>query len=148
MIAAGLVPAGSLPAAVKLGCILSIRRPLDPQSLAATHSALICTSLPTLPALPKHLCTPLAFTSPAPLPCSNPHSRLRHRSPAAPPAYYLPTRFRALALFGRRPPQRIDAVDFLLIDRHRKAQLRANRTYDTAARCFLGAPFPFLIHRL
>ena len=35
------------------------------------------------------------------------------------------------------PDEVFDAVDFLLIDRHRKAELRANRTYDTAARCFL-----------
>src|ERR1700737_2633613 len=27
--------------------------------------------------------------------------------PAAPPPHYLPTRFRALALFGRRPPRRV-----------------------------------------
>ena len=32
---------------------------------------------------------------------------LRHRSPAAPLAHYLPTRFRALALFGRRSPERV-----------------------------------------
>src|SRR5271166_2572908 len=31
---------------------------------------------------------------------------LRHRSPAAPPAHYLPTRFRALALFSRRSSER------------------------------------------
>src|SRR5260370_9396721 len=28
--------------------------------------------------------------------------------PAAPPPHYLPTRFRALALFGRRPPERVE----------------------------------------
>ena len=38
----------------------------------------------------------------------NPHSiRASNPSPAAPPPHYLPTRFRALALFGRRPPQRV-----------------------------------------
>jgi len=37
------------------------------------------------------------------------------------------------------PDEVFDAVDFLLIDRHRKAELRANRTYATAARCFLEA---------
>src|SRR5271166_5961588 len=31
---------------------------------------------------------------------------LRHRSPAAPPAHHLPTRFRALALFSRRSSER------------------------------------------
>ena len=31
----------------------------------------------------------------------------RHRSPAASPAHYLPTRFRALALFSRRSPERL-----------------------------------------
>ena len=31
---------------------------------------------------------------------------LRH-SPAAPPSHCLPTRFRALALFGRRPAERV-----------------------------------------
>ena len=35
-----------------------------------------------------------------------PIAPLPHQSPAAPPAHYLSPRFRALALFGRRPPQR------------------------------------------
>ena len=46
----------------------------------------------------------------APSPCQNPHSRCAARSPAAPPARYLLTRFRALALFGRRPPERVDST--------------------------------------
>jgi hypothetical protein len=37
------------------------------------------------------------------------------------------------------PDDVFDAVDFLLIDRRHKAELRANPTYDTAARCFLEA---------
>jgi hypothetical protein len=32
---------------------------------------------------------------------------LPHRAPAAPRAHYLSTRFRALALFGRRSPERV-----------------------------------------
>src|SRR5262249_27094041 len=32
---------------------------------------------------------------------------LLHRPPAAPQAHYLSMRFRALALFGRRPPERV-----------------------------------------
>src|SRR3974390_2207297 len=56
---------------------------------------------------PNNPCTRLALASPAPLPCPNPHSRLSHRPPAALPARHLPTRFRALALFSRRPPERV-----------------------------------------
>jgi hypothetical protein len=37
------------------------------------------------------------------------------------------------------PDEVFDAVDFLLIDRRRRAELRANRTYATAARCFREA---------
>jgi hypothetical protein len=37
------------------------------------------------------------------------------------------------------PDEVFEAVNFLLMDRHRKAKLRTDRTYDTAARCFLGA---------
>src|SRR5256885_3340506 len=44
-----------------------------------------------------------ALTSPASPACPNPHSVLRHHSPAALLSRYLLTRFRALALFGRRP---------------------------------------------
>jgi hypothetical protein len=40
-------------------------------------------------------------------PVTKPHSRLRHRLPAALPAQHLPTRFRALELFSRRSPQRV-----------------------------------------
>src|SRR3954451_10398089 len=44
-----------------------------------------------------------ALTSPASPAYPNPHSVLRHHSPAALLSRYLLTRFRALALFGRRP---------------------------------------------
>ena len=37
------------------------------------------------------------------------------------------------------PDDVFDALDFLLTDRHHKAELRANPTYATAARCFLEA---------
>ena len=37
------------------------------------------------------------------------------------------------------PDDVFDAVDFLLVDKRHKAELRANRTYDVAARCFLEA---------
>jgi hypothetical protein len=37
------------------------------------------------------------------------------------------------------PDDVFDAVDFLLTDGHHKAELRANPTYATAARCFLEA---------
>src|SRR5271165_3633518 len=73
----------------------------------ATHRALIRTNLLVWPASQNHLCTRRARASSAPLPSPKPHSRLRHRSPAAPPPHCLPTRFRALALFGRRPPERV-----------------------------------------
>ena len=36
-----------------------------------------------------------------------PIALLPHQSPPAALVHYLPTRFRALALFGRRPPQRV-----------------------------------------
>src|SRR4051794_28515054 len=48
-----------------------------------------------------------ALTSPASPACPNPHSVLRHHSPAALLSRYLLTRFRALALFGRRPGERV-----------------------------------------
>jgi len=64
-------------------------------------------SLLILPALPNHPCTRLGPALPALLPCPNPHSRLSHRPPAALPARHLPTRFPALALFGRRSPERV-----------------------------------------
>src|SRR3954462_6149110 len=48
-----------------------------------------------------------ALTSPASPACPNPHSVLRHHSPAALLSRYLLTRFRALALFGRRPGGRV-----------------------------------------
>jgi len=37
------------------------------------------------------------------------------------------------------PDDVFEALNFLLVDRHRKAKLLADRTYDTAARCFLEA---------
>jgi hypothetical protein len=37
------------------------------------------------------------------------------------------------------PGDVFDAMDFLLIDRRQRAELHANPTYDTAARCFLEA---------
>src|SRR3954451_23616171 len=48
-----------------------------------------------------------ALTSPASPACPNPHSLLRHHSPAALLSRYLLTRFRALALFGRRSAERV-----------------------------------------
>src|SRR5438874_6094377 len=48
-----------------------------------------------------------ALTSPASPACPNPHSVLRHHSPAALLSRYLLTRFRALALFGRRSAERV-----------------------------------------
>src|SRR5438045_5244417 len=48
-----------------------------------------------------------ALTSPASPSCPNPHSVLRHHSPAALLSRYLLTRFRALALFGRRSAERV-----------------------------------------
>src|SRR3954463_4120419 len=48
-----------------------------------------------------------ALTSPASPACPDPHSVLRHHSPAALLSRYLLTRFRALALFGRRPGERV-----------------------------------------
>src|SRR5213079_177399 len=48
-----------------------------------------------------------ALTSPASPACPNPHSVLRHHSPAALLFPYLLTRFRALALFGRRSAERV-----------------------------------------
>src|SRR4051812_8102511 len=48
-----------------------------------------------------------ALTPPASPACPNPHSVLRHHSPAALLSRYLLTRFRALALFGRRPGERV-----------------------------------------
>src|SRR6516164_9354161 len=98
--------AGLPPAAAKLAVILSICKQLHSQSPRATYSALTRTDLLVLSIAPKHLSTRRALTSSAPPTSSNPHSRLRHCSPAVPPAYCLPTRFRALALFGRRSPER------------------------------------------
>jgi hypothetical protein len=37
------------------------------------------------------------------------------------------------------PDEVFEAVKFLLMDRHRRAELRADRTYDTAARYFREA---------
>jgi hypothetical protein len=37
------------------------------------------------------------------------------------------------------PGDVFDAVDFLLTDSNHKAELRANPTYTTAARCFIEA---------
>src|SRR3982751_2367970 len=51
--------------------------------------------------------TSRALTSPASPACPNPHSVLRHHSPAALLSRYLLTRFRALALFGRRSAERV-----------------------------------------
>src|SRR5436190_23647372 len=48
-----------------------------------------------------------ALTSPASPACPNSHSLLRHHSPAALLSRYLLTRFRALALFGRRSAERV-----------------------------------------
>src|SRR3954465_9017326 len=48
-----------------------------------------------------------ALTSPASPACPNPHSVLRHHSPAALLSRYLLTRFRALTLFGRRSAERV-----------------------------------------
>jgi hypothetical protein len=107
MIDAGLVLAGPPPAAVKLAFILSIRIQLHSHSPRPIHCRLIRTKLiiPTRPH--NHLCISQSLTSSASLRSPNPHSRLPHRSPAGLPAHYLLARFRALALFGRRPPERV-----------------------------------------
>src|SRR5229473_764738 len=57
---------------------------------------------------------------------SNHVPRLNLHSPAAPPVPHFP-RFRALALFGRRPPQRVDSLvmpasENLHTSRHRITQ--------------------------
>jgi hypothetical protein len=55
----------------------------------------------------KIIATPVAHSL-APPTCRKLHSLfLPHRAPAAPRAHYLSTRFRALALFGRRSPERV-----------------------------------------
>jgi hypothetical protein len=73
-----------------------------------------CDSAPICPKLlirtrpPNHRYTRRTLTSSAPPTCRNLHSLfLPHRVPAAPRAHYLSTRFRAVALFGRRSPERV-----------------------------------------
>jgi hypothetical protein len=102
-----LILAGLLTAAVKLALVLSSPRQIFLESLLATHSALRSAGSLILAARPNYLRTRLALASPVPLRCPNPHSHLWHRSPAALVAYHLPTRFRALALFSRRLPERV-----------------------------------------
>src|SRR3979411_3313539 len=96
------VMAGLQPATAKLAFIRSIRTQLHSQTARTAHSAFIRTNSLTLTARQNHLCTSHFLSLALPLACPNPHSLF-----AAPPSHYLPTRFRALALFRRRPTERV-----------------------------------------
>jgi hypothetical protein len=71
-------------------------------------SASICPKLLIRTRPQNHHYTRRILTSSAPPTCRNLHSPfLPHRVPAAPRAHDLSTRFRAVALFGRRSPERV-----------------------------------------
>jgi hypothetical protein len=79
----------------------------DSQSIATSTSAptmqLVTSPLRSHQRLPtNYLPLPLRADPPPPLAAVKSHS-----APAARPAHYLPPRFRALALFSRRPSQRV-----------------------------------------
>jgi hypothetical protein len=66
-------------------------------------------------------------------------------APAAPPSLYLPTRFRALALFGRRPPERmvrssLPAAENLRTSGHRPRLF--DRQSDLASRPQVKISYP------
>ena len=101
--------------------VLPIGRPLQPSSHS---SGQFCKQLhrthPNQPTARSFGPTSLSYRSrknispPVVPPYPQHHRRtkisiafLPHRPPAAPQAHYLPTRFRALALFGRRLPERV-----------------------------------------
>src|SRR5438045_1067640 len=80
-----------------------------------------------------------ALTSPASPACPNPHSVLRHHSPAALLSRYLLTRFRALALFGRRSAERVvssrrRAAENLTTKRHMQCSKKSSYSITSSAR--------------
>src|SRR3954452_1490696 len=78
-----------------------------------------------------------ALTSPASPACPNPHSVLRHHSPAALLSRYLLTRFRALALFGRRSAERV------VSSRRRRPKTCTGRDSCTATSVTVDSYFTF-----
>jgi hypothetical protein len=108
----------SLPDLFLLAC-----RPPSPSSHSSTQFADICTGNHSVQRTARSVAPTCSsrldrkiIAAPAALSCRQHRPRaqipiafLRHRSPAAPPPHDPPPRFRALALFGRRPPERAES---------------------------------------
>jgi hypothetical protein len=87
------------------------------RSMGLFASLVLCPLQPATPSLPAtssssldrktfSACVPLSFRQHRRR-AQIPIALLPHQSPAAALVHYLPTRFRALALFGRRSPERV-----------------------------------------
>ena len=101
--------------------LLLARRPPQPSSHSYAQFADTCTrnrslqpATPSLPATSSSSLDRKTFSASVPLSFRQhrrraqiPIALLPHQSPAAALVHYLPTRFRALALFGRRSPERV-----------------------------------------
>ena len=132
------------PATAKLAFIRSIRTQLHSQTPRTAHSAFIRTNSLTLTALQNHLCTHHFLSLPLLLACPNPHSLFAAPLPCGSAVPHLPTRFRALALFGRRPPQRVVRSSLPASENLHKTRIRpframsASTSYGHAAPGILG----------
>jgi hypothetical protein len=97
------IPAGSQPAAPTLASVRSIHQQSRHQSPRATRRSLVhADACPQAWSQTVHRNRPCP-SSQRPSPRQNPHSARGTTSPHLP-------RFRALALFGRRPPQRVAGI--------------------------------------
>jgi len=137
------IPAGSPPASPKLASVRCIQQPSRHQSCRAPRSSLVHTDVGDLASPQADRGNRFNPTSASPNPRQNPHSA---RGTAA---TNLP-RFRALALFGRRPPERVVRRAFVrLIASAQLPTLKSMTTGTVASRSARNAknlPAAYLSH--